>query len=314
MTGDSRMRWESFQFNRRSYVYVRRSIVVQHWVAAVFFAVGLNCKATSIVTVISSHGIVVGADGKVVHDLIGGRPEPLLDTKAFLIRGRFVIAHAGIRHFDLPEDGSGRIVPRFSFDDVIAQMRNDTSPWPDVRSVAELVRSKLIQEYNGFDTVPRSGLLHPDDLTNSQHNVITRLTIAGLDKQGPHQFEVRVEMDWPTLSHHTPPIITIYPSGRINLSCHVHGESSALREVMEQPDSFSRKQLMEWMPEETNALLQDHDLGLFGMARLARGLLRLQAGHDPGSVGYPFTVISIPPKAGRVTTRSYNKQEDNAAK
>lgn len=189
----------------------------------------------------------------------------------------------------------------------MAEMQTDNYPLPDTLTVARRLFTKLDAEFREFDTmVPRSGRLHPEDLSDSQHKVIMRFDVAGWDNDGPHEYVVRIEMDWNSLSHYFPLIDGMYPSSKRVMVYNVYGQAGVMKDVMDSPESLSRKRLLKALPQETNALLFDHQLDLAQMGRLVHELLVMQIERTPEYVGYPVTIIKIP-AGGRATQQSYNK-------
>jgi hypothetical protein len=282
------------------------------WSAVVLLP--LRCAATTIVTLITTHGIVICADGKVTEVTSKSSPNaPATDAgtgeKLFVIQDRFVVEHGGIKNFHLSE-GSGKnrsILIPYSSDRIVSELRRDASPMFTVSRVAELISAKLVEEFKGFDILPQSGSFRPEHLQPPTHRVITEFTISGYDGQTAHVYGVGVEMDWKALAHRVTPVTTLYPEQekRKYLSTFISGHSDAIMELYQRSAQGSRQFAAKW-PLEYSALGNERDLEIDGMIVLARALLSVQIARSPNDVGYPLKVIVIP-KDGRIRSESYKK-------
>jgi hypothetical protein len=280
---------------------------LKHWVAGVVaFSAVSECYATTIVTLVSSHGIVVCADGKELIGIGTSSPSEIPGRKVFVIQGRFVISHGGIRNFRVRErrDKTNRTRVAFSSDQVISEVQREASPMLTVAGVADMIRTKLISEFLNFDILPRSGSFRPEYIP-APHVIITELSVAGYDGQSPHVYEIAVEMDWAAHAHRVPPVRSQYPDQRKNLSLYITGSNSGILELLDH-NSATFQAATATMPTEITALNQDRDLGVPGMVVLARGLVAIEVNRDPQHVGYPFTVVSVP-KRGQITTQIYQR-------
>jgi hypothetical protein len=280
---------------------------MQYWIAS-FLVVGLasSCRATTIVTLVASRGIVICADGKVTQESNDSRPLPSTgryNRKLFLIQDRFVVSHGGIRHFHIPDIGNQTKIA-FSSKKVIREVQREAAPMFTVARVAEMIRSKLISEFAGFDMLPRSGSLRREHIPPPS-DVITDIGVAGYDGESARVYEIAVEMDWKELAHRVTPVKPLHPSQRKNLSLYIMGSSSGISEL-QNPNSATFRDARTTMPTEISALTQDLDLDVPGMIVLARGLVAIEVKRNPAHVGYPFTVMCIL-KGGEITTQTYQK-------
>ena len=276
----------------------------------------MSCSdATTIVTLITAHGIVICADGKVTEVTNESGPNASAadagtGEKLFIVQNRFVVEHAGIKSVRASV-GRGKsrtsIVIPYSLDRVIAELRRDASPMFTLLRVAELTRAKLVEEFMGFDVLPRSGSFRPENLQPPTHRVITEFNISGYEGETAHVYSVGVEMDWSALAHVVTPVATLYPEQekRKYLSMFVSGHSDAIAELYDRTTLGARSFASRW-PLEYAALGNERDLDIDAMVVLARALLSVQIARSPSDVGYPLKVIVIP-KGGRIRAETYQQ-------
>ena len=224
-----------------------------------------QCFATSIVTLVSEHGIVTCADGKSVGKaagISGQTPRianPTINDKARVIRNRFAISHTGLRGF-------GWNAP-YSVERVFEELERDVSPMLAMASIANLIRSKLVSQFEGFDVQLTSGKFRPEHLPVPRDQM-TRFTVAGYDGPTAHVYDVTVVIDWKALTHAVPTIQPVYPNpSRKRLTPHAVGSAMAITELFNTGDiTFARERRA--MPVEIDALVHDQDLDIAGMESL----------------------------------------------
>jgi hypothetical protein len=288
----------------------------KQWIAWLALCCVSNCYGTTVVTLVTAHGIVICADGKVTQG--GNDPAPRklaiseqTSQKSFLIQERNAVSHTGIIELtDVYEiKGNRRVranIP-YSAGRIITEVRREFSPLFTTAKLADLIRNKLITAFAGFDVLLNSGSLRPEMLP-PPHDLLTEFTIAGFDGETAHVYSVGVDINWRSLSHAVEPIRPIYPGIRKNLSLTIAGHSDAIVELWNNRSGIAARQLEATLPLEYGALQGDRDLEIDHMTILARALVILQIQRSPQAVGYPLTVITIP-KSGRTTTRSYDDHQ-----
>jgi len=280
------------------------------WLASLaILCTAFQLNATTVVTIVSSHGIVVCADGKstFVENYGGPRPripKAITSKKVFVIQNRFVVAHGGWSSIEVrPNKGEAPIKIPYSLDHMISDLQREASPIFTAASISNLIRNKLESQFAGFDWLPKSGSLRREMLP-PPGDVITMFTIAAYDGGSPHVYEVAVDMDWAALIHRVPPPRTLYPGQRKNLSLFIMGHNDAIMELPNQQLVASRRFSTDF-PLEYDALANDRDLDISHMVILGRALVALEIVRSPNDVGYPLTVAMITNSG--VTTQTYDK-------
>lgn len=272
------------------------------WLGALLL--GSHCFATTVVTLVTTHGIVVCADGKITQELnkLDPRVPPkgvgsVAGSKVFLIKNRFTISHAGLR-------GVYKNAP-YSVDRMIRELQRDVSPALTMAKIADLIRDKLAAQFDGFDIHLKSGRFRREHLS-PPGDEITRFIIAGYDGQTPHIYAITIGIDWKRLAV-TPPVAqSRYPQPqRKNLTQYIVGSTIGISELFDiKSATYARERKA--MPVEIDALVADRDLDIAGMARLARRMVALEIEYHPQTVGYPIKLITMP-KGGPITTKAYEK-------
>jgi hypothetical protein len=263
--------------------------------------------ASTVVTVVTRDTIVICADGKIspFSNQISPPKLPGLHKpgqKLYVINDRYVISHTGIYNFLMYDQHGNRMNFPYSSERFIHDVRSQASAVFSLERIADIMRANLISEFRDFDVVPKSGSLKPEHLP-PPHDEITIFEIAGFDGQSAHVYRVEVDIDWKSLAHVVPPIKTLYPDARKNLSLFVTGYHDVALELRKPTSSTARKFAQD-LPAEYAALVGDLYLSPSQMVALARRLVELEIERNPAAVGYPVTVITIPLN-GSITTRRY---------
>jgi hypothetical protein len=111
---------------------------------AIFCLIG-NCSATTVVTLVSTHGIVICSDGKstdTTNERKPGIPVSHTSTKVFVIQNRFVLSHGGIRDFDIRKNEGNKRVPiafPYSVDRMVGDLRREISPMLTLVGIANTI-------------------------------------------------------------------------------------------------------------------------------------------------------------------------------
>lgn len=270
-----------------------------------------RCGATTIVTLVTIHAIVLCADSRGVLKRAGDfRPRKLSAgemRKIFVVHDHFAVAHDGSAILEFSKFDGKTVVPMFTYSvaRIVRDLQRDTTPAFTIRSAADLLRTKLVSQFEGFDVIPKSGALKREEGHPMEDDAITNFTVAGYDGSTAHVYQVGVGMNWNTLTHHVTPVATLYPEARKHISLFISGYSDAIQDLWKN-NSLSTRNYAATFPIEYNALAHDLDLSIDQMIIMVRGLLGMQIERTPTKVAYPLTVVTIPP-VGRITTRSYDK-------
>ena len=161
----------------------------------------IHCDATTVVALVTKHGIVIGADGKVTQ--ASNSISPSNGTlpngqKVFVIQDRFAVYHGGMVSIRADILNAGKRVPvniPYSVSRIIGDVKKEASPMFTLARIAESLRQKVILQFEGFDVLPQSGSFRPEHLP-PPHTSITVFAVAGYDGQTPRIYEVGVDMDW----------------------------------------------------------------------------------------------------------------------
>lgn len=261
-------------------------------------------SATSIVVLVTRHGITIGADGKIVKPAT--RRSPRTTTSGltlFLVHNRIAIAGCGVESV-----GEGDIVP-WDFPKFVDQLRADVSPNIKVSQFIETARQSFSNKFDGFDILLRNGALKEGSLQELQGGGFFRFYVAGYEDGKPLVSTIELDIDWQNLEHSIPAARSVYPDvGRKNLSLiWTGGNEHGIIELGIQ-HLAAAEQLRSKMPAEIAALVRDQDLNLIQTLRFDRALLDFEVERNRNMVGYPLTIITIP---GRGSPRSYTYRAKN---
>jgi hypothetical protein len=261
-----------------------------------------DCLATTVVTLVTTHGVVVCADGKAIHERNprqGRRTplEPSYPEKAVLIKNRFAVSHNGLRSLFKNSP--------YSVERIFGELERDVSPSFTVSKVADLIRDKLNAEFAGFDVLLKSGRFGREQMPPPQ-DVITRFNVAGYDGPVAHIYTITIGVDWNALVVSPAVVESVYPQrARNNLTPYIVGSVVGISELFNiNSATYGREHKS--MPVEIEALAMDRDLDVPGMGRLAHRMVALEIESNPQTVGYPIKVITIP-KGGRATNQTYQR-------
>lgn len=269
-------------------------------------------SATTIVTLITTHGIVICADGKSGNATNGIAPHTSRinqSSKVFLIQNRFVVGHAGIRDLSLGIQENGRSTPiktPYSTDSII-QSAKSVAPMFTLHKVAEILREELARQFTGFDDLVRTGVFTRKLIPET--NVITEFTITGYESGAAKMYAIGIGIDWGKGAYTVPPVRVLCPSDRRNLNFSISGYSDASQEVFNpktQTALVRSAKFKKAHPAEYDAFVNDHDLSIAQMTALARALVLLEIENRPDAVGFPLTFYWLP-KDGAITTKKYQR-------
>lgn len=256
-----------------------------------------NCRGTAIVILVTRHGILVGADGKMTVTETGLNQKTVnsaIHRKVSILNNRIVVAHAGIVAMK-PIKSKGMTAPKryFSVPNVIRELRNRTSALEGPTAVSQTLTKILTADLSGLDPMLISGIINPSDIP-APHEVLTQFYVAGYEGETARVFNVLVEIDWRSMTHKVTNV-PLHPSQRRNLSLYsIGGTDKGIIELL-RPESATAKEAIVTMPVEMSALHYDTDLNVAQMVNLARGLLAIEIKKNPDSVDYPLEILTIIP-------------------
>jgi hypothetical protein len=283
-------------------------------IAWLTLVLAVQLRATTIVIVVTVHGIVLCADSHTGVYQTGNigpiSPSAEQRQKLFVIQNRFVVGHDGDAALYFGKYDGKKVVPLatpyFALD-IINGLRRDASPTYSLAGIAGLLRNRLTAQFSDFDVIPRSGAMKREDGHPLDNDTITHFTIAGYDgQQQAHVYQVGVAMNWNTLTHVVSPIATLYPESRKNISLFASGYNDAIEDLWKSPNSPRARKFASAFPVQYHALQADLDLTTDQVVLLVRGLLSLQIDSSPTHVAYPLSVATIP-ASGSITIQSYKK-------
>ena len=114
--------------------------------------VATNARATSIVILATKHGIVIGADGKIVHKDDNLRPAPsTIGTKIVPVGNRMVVAGSGITEI------TRGTVTGYSFASFADFLQTNVSSNTTVTDLVAIIKARLSLTFDGFDVMLKSG-------------------------------------------------------------------------------------------------------------------------------------------------------------
>ena len=273
-----------------------------------------QCCATTVITIVTVHGIVICADSmnsdESSKELMPRKPSTAERQKTFIIQDRVALAHDGAMILEFVMFDGKKLVQvgtPYSVARIVRDLRRDTSLMDTIVGVATKLRQKLVSQFNGFDAILKEGYMKRKEGHPIEDDTLTHFTIAGYDGPTAHVYEVGVALSWRTFTHYVTPVRAMYPQpNRKNISLFVQGYSDAIQDLWKNPNSPRTRKFAAAFPSEYRTLPDDLDLSLSQMITLARGLLAIQIERTPSYVAYPLIVVTIPP-GGHITTKSYNK-------
>src|SRR5207302_5399697 len=181
-----------------------------------------TCKATSVVILVSRHGIVLGADGKATFTATGQKQRisgATTHQKIFFLNRSIAIAHAGFEAMSISAVGGKHLQTAreyFSVGQFIQDVQKRTSPVFTTSKVADILKDVLTNKFSDLDLMLKSGSIKRGDIP-APHDVLTQFYVAGYEGQSARVYNVLVEIDWRTLTHNIA-VVTLYPGQRRNLS------------------------------------------------------------------------------------------------
>jgi hypothetical protein len=279
--------------------------MVSLFVAGVPFPRESYC--TSIVVLITHHGIVIGGDGKVSIEYFRSRSLPrrsFAGEKIAVLQNRIVLANAGI------ESLFGEKATPYSFHAMVEEVTPSLSDGMTVREFVEVLRKAILQKFVGFDVALKNAIIKREDLP-PPGDMLFKYFVVGYDGKVPQAFQIDLAIDWRSLHLKEPTVIPFYPDpSRKNIMIRwVGGEKHGIIELRN-PQSEVTKKAYTQIPIEIKALLGDQNLTLQQTLVLACGLLNIEAYRNRNVVGYPFTIISIPIN-GKLEKRTYQHSCQN---
>jgi len=246
-------------------------------------------QATTLVVVVTKHGIVMAADGKAVtlHPNQRIPNGTSVVRKIRLAQGRIIWGAAG-----LERAANGKVVA-YDFNRFSDAVETRIPPGASILEASELIREELARAFAGFDVMLRSGTFTPEDAKSG--NGLIRYFIAGYEAGAPKVFRIDIDIDWGNKHLEEPKLIPVYPGGcqRKNLS--TCGAGPDIFKTLKDTRSIYFKWAVYRTPLEMHGLLNDRDISLQQSLRLARVLVEVGIEFDASAVGMPITAIAITP-------------------
>lgn len=248
--------------------------------------------ATTVVAIVTKHGIVLCVDSKVSGSVPTTSPDAILDNpsqKSFIIGDHAAIAHAGSKAWKLVVRGGAPFLA-YPFEQSIAEAKETVGAQFAIGHLAEVLRQALEEQFHDFDEkMIKTGFVTKDSISGGDY--VSIYLIAGYDGDTPYVYGVYVMVDWNTNKHYLKTQL-LYPAKRKNLSLFDFGVTGEI-EAMKNRANPVAVEFSRFLPQEYTALRDDQDLDIDGMTKLARGLIAFQIRATPEHVGYPLVVTTI---------------------
>jgi hypothetical protein len=269
--------------------------------------VASDVRATSIVILTTKHGIVIGADGKIVIKHSNGNlypPSSTIGTKVVLFGNRIVVAESGTEYI---KNGT---ITRYSFASFVDSLQSDISPDTTVTDLVAIIKIRLSKVFNGFDVMLKNGKLTKGDLA-PLGDALLRFYVVGYEKGHPLGYTVQLPIDWTALHLKTPIEQVIYPNPiKKNLTITwTGGDKHGIIDLKNGVETIQTRIAAKQVPVELKALGEDLDVSFDRTLVLARVLLNLEVDSNPCCVGYPLTIFTISPDKVRKHTYENAQQQ-----
>jgi hypothetical protein len=253
-------------------------------------------SATSIVAVGTRHGIVIGADAKIMSIDSNGRlvPHPPVRTKVALIHNRIAVANAGLELNNF-----------YSFTSLLEYLESHTSTDETVTGITKTISDRLTQLFDGFDDALKADKTARESIPRDGSYLT--IFVAGYENNRPAMYSVILNINWNTL-HLEAPASACWCNQRNLNFWFAGGGPHGIHDVLGKtdPPTIQERMVLPKIEPEIEALALDKDIEVGQSLILTRAFLDLEVLSNPNKVAYPLTIFVILP-SGDVRKHIYNQ-------
>lgn len=276
----------------------------KYCVAILLFVWHAQCctNATTVITLVTPTGIVMGADGKTLSSNRGTLSSGPTVVKVFLLKGRFAVADVRLQRHISPD---GKTI-LYDFPSWIKGINKNVNAKMSVGDLTDIIEKQapiafafLIRriEIGAFtkDEAIKDGFVH----------TLVEFVIAGYDGGVPTVYSVLLEPDWERKIV-TPRKVLIHPVKGQSLDLNVllaTGQSSGIDRAV-QANTEEYKKLSKKLPVELPLWRDQKPFSNNQASNVVRALISIQSETTPEDVGFPVTVVTVPNR-GYGSVRTY---------
>jgi len=278
-----------------------------------FYCTGV--RATTIVAIITTEGIIFAADGVAsVRGADGVWSAVGVAQKVLIVQHRFAFASFGYASAPGPQIGPGRYV--YDFPGFADRLNRTVPVGVDVFEFADAVESNTRFDLpNFFDPLIRAGQILKENVGPS--GILIGYLVCGYENGIATIVRIVYSVDWDMKRvlgpFRTKPISVEKPDGTLTLFC--DAMCNAVRAIGK-GEGFSYNAAHKIAPKEVEALAhkaQLTSLSIEQSIRVARVLLEMETIANKNRVGLPVSVVTIPPEgaASSITFNAWVKKNES---
>jgi hypothetical protein len=258
-----------------------------------------KCNATTVVLIVTHRGIVIGADGETTNPVLGTHGTAV---KVILLKKRLIVANRGLQKIRFNDDGT----ILYSFPSLIGQIDNQTSGKVSVDGLTAVIKKQIPTAFSLIIDAIKSGrLTHEQAVKMGLDPDIVQYIIAGYQRGIPIVYSLSIMPDWNTKTVNGPVQVVLNPTDGSDPEFQI--SNYGLWEAIDQiktTDTKEQKEFAARVPVESRAIFAGDDLTLKQASNVARAMIGIEAEAEPGRVGLPFTIVTVP-KAGNGWSTTY---------
>lgn len=265
------------------------------------------CHATTVVFVVTSSGIFVGADSKVLErgGVRMGCPITQNPDKASVVQDRLIVATLATASIDLHSRRTGESIC-YDFTEWIANVKKKCPKDVTVTALTGIVKSESSIAFKNIDKPLAAGAF---GTIKQASNPLIGYFVAGYENGVPVINGVEYHVDWHTV-HLNPAIVVLehvnHQEG-IDKNLHVFGWNDFVY-VVKSGKGESYKEIAAVLPNELPKLIAGKDLTLNEATNVCLAVLRWEHKYHEGFVAPPYIIWTIPPFGmGSVIRMSHEK-------
>jgi hypothetical protein len=256
---------------------------------------------TTIITFVTSDGIVMAADSLTVDDKNSISRDV---RKIYLIQDRILVSTAWLTqakdiiiHDKLTND---MIKFNYNFIDWIDSLAKTLPKNVTVSQVSNIILYNTATTFSIYNILLKLGKI------KRNRDVLVRYYIAGYEENTPVIYKVDINIDWQNLNLVGPFIVRIFPSQGSDLTffLNVGATHEAIDQILMQ-NGPQYKKAIEKNHILINKLLFKQNLNIDDSINLCKILIQIESEFNPTKVGMPIN-IGVIPKNGKASISKIN--------
>ncbi|MBV9888337.1 MAG: hypothetical protein JO119_17465 [Acidobacteria bacterium] len=248
-----------------------RKFLVISLVALAFFSAP-QALPTTVVAIVTPHGIVIGSDAKTlltenrVPTASGSRP-----SKVELVKDRILVATAGFFA------GGG-----YEFHDWINKVSRNLPGDVSVQDFVSALNRESAKEFQNFGPLATGKLARPP--FSPSYDIFVQYLVAGYEGGFARMLEINFFVDWKKKFIGAPKTNVVPISSEDLVSIHLIGERGALNDIRD-GDSYSHKQALRIAPGAFAKIFSGEEITECEAVLAAGAIVRIQETATPSKVG-----------------------------